>query len=91
MLIGCGELFNAMKKRAVDLNIDKSVMFMGNCSNVNELYQVMDIFLLPSLFEGLPVVGIEAQASGLNCFFSDTITTEVKITNNVQYLNLKNM
>lgn len=89
MLIGCGELFDAMKKKAVSLNIDKSVMFMGNCSNVNELYQTMDAFLLPSLFEGLPVVGIEAQASGLNCFFSDTITDEVKITENVQYLNLK--
>ena len=65
-------------------------MFMGNVDNVNELYQVMDVFLLPSLFEGLPVVGIEAQTSGLKCFMSDTITNEVSITENVEFLSLKN-
>lgn len=48
----------------------------------------MDLFILPSLFEGLPVVGIEAQASGLSCLLSDTITKEVDVTNNVEYLSL---
>ena len=52
----------------------------GNINNVNEMYQAMDVFILPSLFEGLPVVGIEAQAAGLKCIMSDTITDEVKIT-----------
>ena len=64
-------------------------MFMGNVNNVNEMYQAMDVFLLPSLFEGLPVVGIEAQASGLKCVMSDTITNEVVITKNIKFLNLK--
>ena len=89
MLIGAGELMEKIKKQAKELNIEKSVMFMGNIPNVNEMYQVMDVFLLPSLFEGLPVVGIEAQTAGLKCFFSDVVTNEVKITDNVHYLSLR--
>ena len=49
----------------------------------------MDVFLFPSLYEGLPVTGIEAQASGLNCVFSDEITKEVNITGNIKYISLK--
>ena len=90
MFFGDGELQNEIKQKAKDLGIEKSVMFMGNVENVNEMYQVMDVFLLPSLFEGLPVVGIEAQTSGLKCFMSDTITNEVSITENVEFLSLKN-
>lgn len=89
MLLGDGELQDEMKQLAQKLGIEKSVLFMGNVNNVNEMYQVMDAFLLPSLFEGLPVVGIEAQASGLKCIMSDTITDEVAITDNIKFLNLK--
>ena len=89
MLLGDGELLEAMKQRARELQIKKSVMFLGNVSNVNEMYQAMDLFLLPSLFEGLPVVGIEAQTAGLKCIFSNTITDEVKVTDNVEFLDLK--
>lgn len=90
ILLGDGELQEKMKQKAKNLKIDNAVKFLGNVNNVNEMYQAMDVFLLPSLFEGLPVVGIEAQASGLKCFFSDVITDEVKITDNVKYLSLKN-
>lgn len=90
LLLGDGELQNKMKQKSKELGIENSVIFMGNVNNVNEMYQVMDVFLLPSLFEGLPVVGIEAQASGLKCLMSDTITKEVAITDNVKFLNLKN-
>lgn len=90
VLLGDGELLEKMKIKAQNLNISDSILFLGNLDNVNEMYQAMDIFLLPSLFEGLPVVGIEAQAAGLKCFMSDVITKEVKITDNVEYLNLEN-
>lgn len=89
LLIGDGELLATMKNKARQLNIQNNVVFMGNIENVNEMYQVMDIFLLPSLFEGLPVVGIEAQTAGLKCIMSDTISNEVAITDNVKFLNLK--
>lgn len=89
MLLGDGELLEPMKQKAKELGIEKSVMFMGNVNNVNEMYQAMDLFLLPSLFEGLPVVGIEAQTSGLKCIMSNTITDEVKVTNNIEFLDLK--
>ena len=51
----------------------------------------MDVFVLPSLFEGNPVVGIEAQTNGLKCLFSDTITREAKITDLVKFLSIKDI
>lgn len=89
LLIGDGELQEKIKNKVNELGISKNVIFTGNIPNTYEYYQAMDLFILPSLFEGLPVVGIEAQASGLNCLFSDTITKEVDFTNNVEYLSLK--
>lgn len=89
LLIGDGELEEFIKRKAKKLNIYESIKFMGNVNNVNELYQVMDIFILPSLFEGLPVVGIEAQAAGLKCLFSDKVTRETEITDNVYYLGIE--
>jgi glycosyltransferase involved in cell wall biosynthesis len=51
--------------------------------------QAMDVFLMPSLFEGLPVVGVEAQASGLPCVFSDVITKEVDIIGSSKFISLE--
>ena len=90
LLLGDGELKDKMIQKVKKLKISASVIFVGNVNNVNEIYQAMDAFILPSLFEGLPVVGIEAQAAGLKCYFSDMITNEVKITDNVKYLSLTN-
>ena len=72
------------------MNLNNSVIVLGQRSDTAELYQVMDIFLLPSLYEGLPLVGVEAQAVGLKCLFSDVITQEVKLSENVKYFSLKN-
>lgn len=55
---------------------------------MNDLYQMMDLFALPSNFEGNPISSIEAQASGLKVFLADTITPESDITGNVTYLPL---
>lgn len=89
VLVGDGELEDEIKKIVKSLNIEDSVIFMGKVNNVNELMQGFDVFLLPSRFEGLPVVGVEAQASGLKCYFSDTIANESKILDNLEFLSLK--
>ena len=77
LLAGEGELQAAMEEKAKRLGIYDSVSFLGVQKDTSIWYQAMDVFLMPSLFEGLPVVGIEAQASGLPCVFSDTITDEI--------------
>lgn len=66
------------------------VIFLEPVNNVNDYYQAMDIFVLPSLFEGLPVVGVEAQSSGLKCIFSKKITQELQITDRITFLDIDN-
>ena len=56
---------------------------------MNELYQAMDVFVMPSFFEGIPVTGIEAQFSGLTCVFSDRVPQEVNFSGNCEFLSLK--
>ena len=79
-LIGVGELEQEAKEKARALGLQEKVLFLGQMSDVSEWYHAMDCFVLPSLFEGLPVVGIEAQAAGLPCFFSDRVTDEVLLS-----------
>ena len=91
MLVGTGEKEEEIKNKVKKLKLEKNVLFMGFRKNVNELMWAMDVFLMPSLYEGLPVVGIEAQATGLPCFMSkDVITNEVKITDNLKFISLEN-
>lgn len=86
--IGSGPLDDKAKDYAKEIGIDSNMKFLGNREDVRNLYQAMDVFFLPSLYEGLPVVGIEAQACGLPIVLADTITKEMKITDNVQYISL---
>lgn len=79
LLAGQGPLQEEIKNKVRELGLDDSVRFLGQRNDANELYQAFDVFLLPSLYEGLPVVGVEAQASGLLCFFSDDMTKETKV------------
>jgi|LSQX01.3.fsa_nt_gb glycosyltransferase involved in cell wall biosynthesis len=88
MLVGSGELEAVTREKVASLGLEEKVLFMGNCSNVNVLMQAMDLFILPSLFEGLPVAAIEAQAAGLPCIISDTISKDVKITDNVYFKSI---
>lgn len=88
LLVGEGDLINYIKNKVDNIGLRNSVIFAGNRSDVSELLQAMDIFVFPSLHEGLPVTMIEAQASGLPCVISDKITREVKITDLVKYLSI---
>ena len=88
LLIGDGYLEDKVKSEAKQLGIEDYVIFTGNINDTYNKYQVMDVFVLPSLFEGLPVVGVEAQTNGLHCVFSDRVSTEVDITGNVTFLSL---
>ena len=88
LLVGDGELIDSIKLIVKNKNLEDNVIFVGNIPNTNEYYSAMDLFILPSLFEGLPVVGIEAQTNGLNCIFSDSISNEVAKTPNVDFISL---
>lgn len=90
VLIGDGELLPQIKQYADKLKIKDKIIFMGNIASVNEWYQAFDVFILPSIFEGLPVVGIEAQVADLKCIFSDNITKEVNIVEeNTLFISVK--
>ena len=73
-MIGEGELKENIKNKVKEYGISDKVEFLNQRKDVAELLQAMDCFILPSLYEGLPVVGIEAQTSGLPLICSDTIT-----------------
>ena len=80
LLVGSGPLEDKIKKKVEKLGLKDSVLFLGQRDDINKLYSAMDVFCLPSLYEGLPVVGVEAQAAGLPCVFSDKITNDTVIT-----------
>ncbi|MCD5467383.1 glycosyltransferase [Lactobacillus delbrueckii subsp. bulgaricus] len=86
LLVGKGDLADVCRQQVHELGLDKQVIFYGLSSNTSELFQAMDVFLLPSHFEGLPIVGVEAQAAGVPVIFSDQITCEAKMTDNVDFL-----
>lgn len=88
LLIGNGPDEKLLRDKVNDLKINNNVIFLINRSDVNELYQVMDVFIMPSLFEGVPLVAIEAQASGLRCILSNKIPNEVKFEENVIFISL---
>ena len=90
LLAGQGPLMEDIKNKVKELNLDDSVKFLGQRNDANELYQAFDVFLLPSLYEGLPVVGVEAQASGLLCYLSDDMTKETKVIEITKFMSLNN-
>ncbi|NMA84101.1 MAG: glycosyltransferase family 1 protein [Epulopiscium sp.] len=88
LLVGDGPLIQSVKNKVKKLNLNNDVIFLGRRNDIPHLLCAMDIFLLPSLFEGLPVVGVEAQASGLPIVLSDTITEEIGLLN-YKYIDLE--
>ena len=90
LLIGTGIKENKIKIKVNKLNLDNKVIFMGFQNNVNEYIQAMDLFIMPSLYEGLGIVLIEAQASGLPCYASENvIPIEAKLSSNFKFISLK--
>lgn len=88
MLVGDGDLKTRIEEMSKELGLRESVMFMGNCNNVEELLQAMDIFVLTSKREGFGIVNIEAQAAGLQCIVSDVIPTMAKVEEEFYFLNI---
>lgn len=88
VLVGVGEKEKTIRKQVRELHLNKYVQFLGNRSDVANLYQAFDVFVMPSLFEGIPVVGIEAQFSGLPIVFSDKVPKEVAFTKQCKFLSL---
>lgn len=88
ILVGCGELESEVKNKVKRLGLEEKVIFAGIRSNISQLLSAMDVFVFPSLYEGMPNTVIEAQATGLPCVVSDTITREADITGLVEYVSL---
>lgn len=83
-----GTLKNDLVTYITGLGVLDKVIFTGRVNNVNEFYSAMDAFILPSRFEGMPISGIEAQINGLDCYFSNSITTEVSISDHAHFLDI---
>jgi len=88
LLIGVGPLENYIKKIVTERKLDNYVIFLGNTSYVEKYLNAMDIFVFPSIYEGLGISVIEAQASGLPCVISNSIPEEVVASHNVKSLDL---
>lgn len=89
LLIGDGNLKSLIEAKVKNLGIEKAVIFLGVRNDVADLYNAMDVFVLPSLYEGLPVVGVEAQTNGLPFICSDRVTNEILLTDNIRLLSLQ--
>lgn len=88
-LLGDGSRRAEMEVKARELGIDKAVIFAGNKNPVAPFYQAFDAFLFPSRFEGMPGTVVEAQAAGLPCLVSDSVTPQVKVTELVDFVSLQ--
>lgn len=88
MLVGIGELESKIQNLVVSKGLEKYVLFIGIRSDIPKILSSMDLLIMPSLYEGMPNTVIEAQANGLPCVISDTITKEANITGLVKYVSL---
>ncbi|WP_185151132.1 glycosyltransferase family 1 protein [Peribacillus simplex] len=90
LLIGDGELKPAIEKRVSKLGLSDFVIFAGKTLETPQLMQAMDIVVMPSRFEGLPLTLVEAQTASLSCYVSDAISKEAGITGLVKFIELDN-
>ena len=76
LFLGNGKLESFYKSKVRKIGLQKNIKFLGLQKNMPEFYSIFDLFVLPSLFEGVPLTLIESQASGLNCFISNEINDD---------------
>ena len=88
MIVGTGTTENDLKNKCIDLGVDKKVIFTGNQVETYKYYCAFDCFILPSIYEGMPVTAIEAQISGLPTLISDRVTTDVSISSECKFVNI---
>ena len=88
LLVGSGPLEDKIKKKVEKFGLKNSIIFLGQRNDINKLYSVMDIFCLPSLYEGFGMALLEAQVSNLPCVASTEISKEVELVDNFQYISL---
>lgn len=91
LLIGTGELEDIIKDKVRQLGLEEKVRFLGVRRDIPDLMQAMDVFVMPSRYEGLPVVSVEAQASGLRCVFSDVVTRDLDVTGLCSFVDLSDL
>ena len=89
ILVGDGKLRDELESKAEKLGLSEKISFLGIRADVNKVMQAMDIFVFPSLFEGLPVTMVEAQAAGLPCVISNRVPNECIITDGL--VTIKNL
>ena len=87
VLVGSGKLEKKLKAMVSDFKLENNVIFLGQRSDVNKLMSAFDLFIIPSLYEGLGIVAIEAQAEGLKCICSKSLPEETCVTKNIIYLD----
>lgn len=88
LLIGDGVLRKNIETKVQNYGLKDCVKFLGLRKDVKDLYNVMDVFVLPSWYEGLPVVSVEAQANGLPCFVSDKVSKECNLSSSMHFISL---
>lgn len=89
VLVGEGYLKKEIEEKVKSLNLIENVIFLGKRLDVNLLYSAMDIYVMPSLYEGLSISLCEAQINGLRCYTSDSVDKSSDITGNVEFISLK--
>lgn len=90
LCIGDGDEKEAIKSRIIAEYKQDYFIILDSQKDIERYYNAMDIFVMPSIFEGLPITAIEAQCNGLPCVFSDTITKQVGLTDNCSFISLQN-
>ena len=81
-------IVNKVKEEIKNNKLEDRVLLLGLRNDSCRLYQAMDVFVLPSLYEGLPIVGVEAQCAGLPCLFSDQISSQVKVLDSSKFISI---